>query len=240
MKKILLTGLAILLLCGLTESATSPIGYNTALTLAELRQEVKNNFLVMTDALFPDSVLDDFINAGCRAVAAKGVIQHVDTIIWVANTKYYDLDSAFLGFIAIYPETVVGERALDYIRAKDVGKIAASTELSSPEYVWITERDILEDVPKIWFYPPPTCSSNLTLIYTAYPVQLTATTDTTDIPTEFIDDVVRYATARCFAKAQKYQEAAWWFSLFDQFLEKQLAENRAKGYDYIVVPKTIE
>lgn len=233
MKKFLLTALVVV---GLFAWAW---GANVT-TLGDLRQDVKNNFLVMTDALFPDSVLDDFINQACRDISGYGVITDVDSIIWVANTKNYALPEDFISYIAIYPDAYSGAKAFDYIHPSAVGKIAAATDLTASRYVWITGKNSPSDVTsRIWFYPAPSAVDTLELTYAREATELSASTDTCDIPYQFRTLIPFHVTASCFAKAQEYQKSAWWFALYDQTLNKKLLFQQQK-YDYILIPREIK
>lgn len=238
MKRTLIFALALCLLW-----AGSVWGANVT-QLSELRQDVKNQFLVTTDALHPDSVIDDYINQACRDLAGYGIIHQVDSIVWVASTRYYTLPTDFLSFNppedAGYPDGITGERAFDFISPSDVGKIGASAQASAPEYVWFTEKDNVRDTARIWFYPPPTAVDTIILVYTAEAVELSGANDTTNIPYEYRPLIVYYAVALCFAKDQEFNKASWWFALYDQTLNKKLMFDKQKRYDYIIKPKVIE
>jgi len=241
MKKFL-TGILIavlVLLPNLMNATDNPQDVYNETTLAELRQAVKNQFLVMTDALFPDSVLDDAINQGCKNLAGHNIIVEHDTIIWVANTKSYVLPVNFLDFIAIYPDTIAGAKAFDYIHPKVVGKIAAAVDLTSPRYVWVTGKSAVKDTTyRLWFYPAPTAVDTLELIYAAEAIELINSTDTTNIPYKYVDLIGYYAIGLCYAKSQNYNEASWYFALYDQMLRHFLLFEQ-KQYDYIIEPKVI-
>jgi len=240
MKKIVGLILALLLLSGSAWGAATPQDKNIAATLGDLRQDVKNKFLVMTDALFPDSILDDFINAGCRDLAGYGIIEDVDTIVWVANTKYYALPVNFRTFIAIYPDAYSGVQAFDFIHPSAVGKIAAATDLTASRYVWTTGKNSVKDTTmRIWFYPAPSAVDTMELIYGAEAIRLSASSDTTNIPYHYVPLISMYAAAECYAKAQEYSKASWWFALYDQMLNKKLLFDQ-KRYDYIIIPREIK
>ena len=233
MKKILLALLIVLFLF-------LPVQATNTTTLGELVQDVRNNLLVMDDELFPDSVMWDFINAACRRVADRGVIQQLDTLVWVADSSRYPLPVDFLSFSSIIPDGIEGEVALELIRGKDAGDIAGATQLTTPTYVWITNRDTHADTSSIWFYPPPPSVDSVILVYGAEAIELIHADSITNIPYPYRECVVVYATGLCHAKAKSYQEASWWFVQFENLFEKQLMYDMRRGYDYIVTPKEIE
>lgn len=240
MKKVLLIALVVVGLFGRAGGAATPADVNVHTILAELRQDVDNLFLVMTDNLFPDSVKDDFINLACRDLAGYNIIVDVDTIVWAANTKYYALPVNFRDFIAIYPDAYSGVKALDYIHPSAVGKIAAATDLTVSRYVWITGSCAAKDTTKrIWFYPAPSAVDTLELIYASEAIELAASTDTTNIPYHYRSLVGFYAAAMCYAKAQEYDKSAWYFALYQQMLDRKLLFEQ-KRYDYILIPREIK
>jgi len=240
MKKLLITIFLLFLLVGSAVGAATPQDKNICTTLGELRQDVKNEFLVMTDALFPDSVLDDFINHACRDLAGYNIILDVDTIVWAANTKYYALPVNFRAFIAIYPDAYSGVKAFDHIHPSAVGKIAAATDLTASRYVWITGKNTVKDTTmRIWFYPAPSAVDTMELIYAAEAINLSDTSDTTNIPYHYVPLIALYATGKCYAKAGKYNKASWYFALYDQWINKKLLFEQ-KRYDYIILPREIK
>jgi len=240
MKKILILGLALFLLPSLAWGAATPQDKNIYTTLGELRQDVKNEFLVMTDALFPDSVLDDFINHACRDLAGYNIIWDVDTIVWVANTKYYALPVNFRDFIAIYPDAYSGVKAFDFIHPSAVGKIAAATDLTASRYVWITGKNSVKDTTaRIWFYPAPSAVDTMEIIYAAEAIKLSASSDTTNIPYHYVPLISLYVAGKCHAKATEYNTASWYFALYDQWINKKLLFEQ-KRYDYIIMPREIK
>lgn len=240
MKRIVILGLALCLLVGSALGAATPQNKNIYTTLGALRQDVKNEFLVMTDALFPDSVLDDFINHACRDLAGYNIIVDVDTITWAAGTKNYVLPVNFQAFIAIYPDTVAGGKALDFIHPRAVGKIAAATDLTDSRYVWITGKNsIVDTTMRIWFYPAPPAIDKMELIYAATAINLSAASDTTNIPYHYVPLIGLYAAAKCYAKNQEHNKASWYFALYDQMLNKKLLFDQQR-YDYILVPREIK
>jgi len=231
MKRVLLLSLVFcVLLVG------SVWGANVTL-LSELRQDVKNQFLLSTDVVYPDSVIDAFVNQACRDLAGYNIIQKLDTIVSVASTKYYNLNVDFLDFIGLYYVDISGERAFDVVHPSAVGKI--STQLSVPGYVWIERRGVTADTARVAFYPVIATADSFVLVYSAEAVELSAATDTTNIPYEYRPLIVQYAVASCFAKGQEFNKAGWWFALYDQTLNKKLTFEQKK-YDYIIKPKVIE
>jgi len=240
MKKLLIVIFLVFFLLGSALGAATPQNKNIYTTLGALRQDVKNEFLVMTDALFPDSVLDDFINHACRDLAGYNIILDVDTITWVASTKNYALPVNFQAFITIYPDTIAGGKALDFIHPSAVGKIAAATNLTVSRYVWITGKNTVKDTTaRIWFYPAPPAVDKMELIYAAQAINLSATSDTTNIPYHYVPLIALYATAKCYAKAGEYNTASWYFALYDQWLNKKLLFDQQR-YDYILIPREIK
>jgi len=240
MKKLLLTALVVVFLSGSLLGAATPEDKNVFTTLAELRQDVDNLFIVMTDALFPDSVKDDFINLACRDLAGYNIIMDQDTIVWIANTKQYALPVDFRDLIAVYPDAYSGVKAFDHIHPSAMGKIAAATDLTAARYVWVTGPTAVKDTTyKIWFYPAPSAVDTIELIYACEAIKLTASTDTTNIPYHYIPLVGYHVAALCYAKAQEYQKAAWWFAYYDQQLNKKLLFEQ-KRFDYRIVPREIK
>lgn len=239
MKKFLLIALVVMFLPSLLWGATSA-DINVHTTLAELRQDVNNLFLVMTDDLFPDSVKDDFINLACRDIAGYNVIVDVDTVVWVANTRYYALPVNFRDFIAIYPDTAATGKAFSFIHPSAVGKIAAATDLTVSRYVWITGPSFPKDTTsRIWFYPAPSAIDTMQLIFASEAIELVASTDTTNIPYHYRPLVGYYAMALCYAKAEKFDRSGWYFALYQQMLDRKLLFEQ-KRYDYILIPREIK
>lgn len=240
MRKFLIAIFLLFFLPGSVWGAATPQDKNIYTTLGALRQDVKNEFLVMTDALFPDSVLDDFINHACRDLAGYNIIEDVDTIVWAANTKNYALPVNFRAFIAIYPDAYSGAKAFDLIHPSAVGKIAAATDLTASRYVWTTGKNTVKDTTaRIWFYPAPSAIDTMELIYAAQAINLSAASDTTNIPYHYVPLIALYAAGKCCAKAEKYNKASWYFALYDQWLNKKLLFDQQR-YDYILIPREIK
>lgn len=233
--------LTLLLVLGL---AFPVLAAHNVITLQELEQDVKNNIAISNDPYLPDTVLDDLINLGCREIANYGLIEKLDSVILTAGDPQYDLNEDFLEASAVRPCSVTAARGLDRIEFKDWGKIAAATQLTAMKYYAIQHEFVSDSsggftsAAQLWLYPAPQAVDTLLVHYTAEANEVIGDADTVNIPYSCRDLVVFYATALAFARSQEYDRAAWWFSLFDQTLNKKLLY-RKYGVDYLITPKVI-
>lgn len=223
-------------------------GFNVT-TLQELEQDVKNNLATEADPFHPDTVLDDFINLACRDLASYGVIVRADSVILATSGASFHIQSLSddaLEVLAVFPCTSAASRALDRIRFEDWGKIGASSDLSAIKYYAVQPSHVTDSSTglappsgaKLWLYPGPGSVDTLVVIYTAQAVELAGDADTTNIPYSYRELIVYHATALSFARAQEYDKAAWWFSLYDQQLKQKLLFRKYQ-FDYIILPKEI-
>lgn len=220
---------------------------NDVTTLQELEQDVKNNLATEADPFHPDSVLDDFINMACRELAGYGAIEKLDSVILSSGQPLYALDSVCLEIVSVFPCTVNASQGLDRIDTRDWGKIAASSQLTTSRYYAFQPAYYAEKkawaVPRIRLYPAHSgLADTLLIVYYAQANELTADTDTTNVPYEYRYLVVIHATAQSFARAQEYNKASWWFSLYDQERQRKglIKPIRLQVRDYIVKSKEID
>lgn len=237
-------------LCLLLPASMSLGAYNVT-TLAELEQDVKNNLATSADPYHPDSVLDDFINLACRDLASYDVILKADSVVLAttgAGLHVKGLNEDVLEVFAVFPCTSKASRGLDRIGFGDWGKMGAATQLAEIKYYDVQPPYVTDSIggvtgsANLWLYAAPSAVDTLVVIYSAEAVELSADDDTTNVPYIFREQIVQRATGLAFARAQEYDKATWWLSLYQQERDRKLLYQKQRILelmDYIILRKDI-
>ncbi len=154
-----------------------------------------------TDARWSNAILRDYLNQSLRDVAAKGMIEKLDTIITGADTVIYQLNADFMEIKGALVKTAQERWSSLYMRP--VGGTADKVDLYGRDgdkikvYSFhITDKFILIDSP------PPSGGDSLILIYSAYSNDLTDATGNgpestiVNVPFELQNEVIEGAMLR--------------------------------------------
>jgi len=109
------------------------------LTLSDFRRACQDQSVLSTNPFYPDSVWNNWINESCADLSGYGIIEKLDTLIWVEGNTTYNTNTDFIRLIGLATLRPVGKRALTFIPASDVGKIPVVD--FEPQVFWQTGKD---------------------------------------------------------------------------------------------------
>jgi len=178
-------------------------------TLAQIKSKIQRDLDLQDEDFIQEDELVEYINEGIDMCEAHIHTLYEDyfltstTLSWVSGTAEYALPDD------IYADKVRGllynngTTIFEIPRIKDKSKFLKAALLKefppTLDYAYIIKNSSGED-PKIVFFPTvQETSSNVTLWYLRNASELSADTDTCDIP-EFVYYVIQYAKVRCYEK----------------------------------------
>lgn len=209
--------------------------------LSDLQKDVRDLLSTSADPYHPNDTLTNLINIACREVASYGAVVKADTVVLAAGDNMYSLNEDFLECQSAFYCTATASQALQRIDFGAWGRIAAATQATQVKYYaiqpWSYWDAVTIKAANFWIYPAHSgAADTLIVMYYAEAEELSATTDTTNIPYQFTNLVVYYATGLSLARAGMYNEAAWWFALYDRTRQEK---GLLKQLDFIIKPKLI-
>jgi len=206
------------------------------LTLSDFRTEAKNQSSLIVPSFYSDTVWNSWVNEGCHDLSSYGIVEKLDTVVFVVGTMFYDLNVDLVSLIDLFPLTPEDKRALDLITPGDIGKIAGATGLSVTRYYWTTGKDISAI---IGFYPTPAAIDTVLIIYGAQAEYLSSDTDTTNIPYSFRPLITDYVIHRGLFRDGRTALADKYYEKYKNGVQEKL-KIKGKHLDYFVIPKEIK
>jgi hypothetical protein len=216
------------------------------ITLADMQKQIRSYLATDADPYYPNDTLTNYINRACREVASYGVIQKLDTVIVASGNIKVALNDDCLDVYCALPCTAAAQAKYDgiyplgRIEFKDWNRVAAASQESNTKYYAVQPA----------FYPRYAAAANMWLcpewnlgddsiwvFYYGEANELSASTDSTAIPYQYVTLVEFYATALALTSNKNYNEAAWWFAQYDRARQEK---GLLKQLDFIVKPKVIE
>ena len=198
-----------------------------ALTLAQLRTEVRAILNEATAAFYTDAQLDQFLQHGARDISMKTRCFETDaTIAVVASTLSYAEPTGALYVHAVLNATT--GIALTKISPNKMGHIVDTATAAVPLY-WFHFNE------KIWLTPIASGSVTLTVLY----AQTTETV--TDIPDQFRWMLIDYAVSRGMLRNQKTIESLALANIYNnnvQFVRRDVTERGVDTIDDLTIPDT--
>jgi len=230
--------LVLFLVLGLIGSADAAFNVTK---LSDLQKDVRDLLSTSADPYHPNDTLTNLINIACREVASYGAILRGDSVVLVAGDNMYSLNEDFLECQSAFYCTATASEALKRIDFSAWGRVAAATQATQVKYYsiqpWAYYDAVTIKAANFWIYPAHSgVADTLIVMYYAEATDLSTSTDTTNIPYHFTNLVVYYATGLAFARAGMYNEAAWWFALYDR---TRVEKGLLKQLDFIIKPKII-
>lgn len=189
----------------------------STLTRADYRVRARSLLGERTPNLFTDTELNDWLNDGQRDIAVKArcIESAAQTLALAAGTQSY-------AFTGVDPIAIIhGTRALIRIAPKNYGHI--DTNATDPQYYWVWNGYVFID-------PIPSGTpGNATLYAAGDSEDMTHDAHTSNLPVQFTQLMVLYATYHGLIKAQKFQQAASIYSIYIKELGFHQT-NDAAGY----------
>jgi len=205
---------------------------NDLLTLADFRRASQNQSVLKTNPFYPDSVWDSWINEACSDLSSYGIIEKLDTLIWIPGTMVYSLNNDFIVLTALFSLQPEGKLPIDLIPAKDVGK---SLEPNTQK-CWQAGKG---GNAIVGFFPLPTIKDTFLVIYGAEANYLISDNDTTEIPYSYRPLIIDYVVYRALLRDGKKASSNRYYDSYMKRLEVKLKFD-LKRFDVIVAPKEIK
>jgi len=232
-KNIIQVGLA-LILCLLFAQAYAETG--NLLTLVDFRRDCENQSVLINHPFYPDSLWNRWINEGSADIASYCIIEKLDTIQWVVGTMNYDLNNDFIALIALFPLKPFGKKTLNFIPAKDIGKLQELNPTEEPKDFWQSGKGRNATVG---FYPPPVVIDTMLIIYGAEAEYMDSDADTTDIPYSYRPLIIDYVVWRALLRDGKRNTAVQYWGSYKERLEANLKFEQ-KRFDVLILPEEIK
>jgi len=168
-----------------------------------------------TAELWSDVELKEYINRGyLHLVANTDYIEDSSSMFITASTQFYSLPTACIKpLIVQFDDDADGEYdTLPYASFKEVYRIAGDdlwTKTDTPDYWFLWQR-------KIGFYPTPdtTITDGGKILFVKRPTELSATTDSPDIPDQFQEGIIFYAAEQASIKARRFDDSMYFKSRY--------------------------
>lgn len=220
MKKIIVSIIIVLFLCGLSFSGTTETSGITAQTIIT---NVKRTINSESDPLYDDNDFIQWIDEAVRETVNRTDCLETTRIskTLVANTYVYDPGQSFLRVVAVFydnGDTTDDQqvRTLDRVHINDIGHNDATGD---PQIyaVW-------NDQVEIWPIPRTTQDGNSIYIYTVpLPTGVSATSSAIETPAYLDTALTYYVIAMAYFKDDRPDKAKTFLDLW----EKRLAEYKA-------------
>ena len=184
-----------------------------------------------TADIWTDVELKEYINRGyLHIVAQTDFIEDSSSMHITASTQFYDLTTDCIKpLIVQFDDDADGKYdTLPYTSFREIYKIAGDnlwTKTDTPDYWFLWQR-------KIGFYPTPdtTISDGGKVIFTERPDELSASTDTPDIPDQFQDGIIFYAAKQACIKARRFDDLVYFDSEYSRIVRamKEFMSRKSK------------
>lgn len=204
-------------------------------TLADLRRACENQAVLTTHPFYPDSVWNSWINEGCCDQSGYGIIEKLDTIMWISGVMVYDLNVDFVKFIAMFPLVPTDKTLLNFIPARDVGKVLEGL-LEGPRNFWQSGKG---KSAVVGFFPVPEMVDTLLVIYGAEANYMDSNNDTTEIPYSYRPLIIDYVVYRALLRDGKKNVSDRYWESYMERLEIKLRFDQ-KIFDVLILPKEIK
>jgi len=177
------------------------INYSVAtqlLTLSDFRRACQDQSVLKTNPFYPDSVWNNWINEACADLSGYGIIEKLDTLIWVEGTTSYSANTDFIRLVTLFAMRPVGKRALTFIPTTEIGKVPVTD--FEPQVFWQTGKG---ENAIIGFFPPPVVKDTFLVIYGAEAEDMDSANDTTGIPYSYRPLIIDYVVYRALLRDGK-------------------------------------
>jgi len=168
------------------------------LTLSDFRRAAQDQSVLSTHPFYPDSVWNNWINEACADLSGYGIIEKLDTLIWVEGVISYSANTDFIRLVTLFALRPVGKRALTFIPTPDIGKVPVTD--FEPQVFWQIGKG---ENAIIGFFPPPVVKDTFLVIYGAEAAYMDTATDTTDIPYCYRPLIIDYVVYRALLRDGK-------------------------------------
>jgi len=183
--------------------------------LSDLRGRLRSILNESTAAFWTDAELNRYINDGERDVAAKSeCIQSVSALSTALYATMYR-QVLFSGYKVLFVENTSATIpvGLQKITPKQMGRKSYTS--GAPQYWFPWGQYIIID-------PLPTASYNLNVYTANYPTyEMSADTDTPQIPSECIECIFPYAAYRALWKSKKWGQSALYYSEYIAMVQQK-------------------
>ena len=194
---------------------------------------------VYSSTIFPDSILDDFINRAINKVvvyvnAQADCILKQDTVILSTGTVQYSLNSDLFRVRKIH-HLRYSRQGLDYIPLGDWGKNPSAGLNYVARFCALDEKQLLLAEPK------PVKTDTLLVFYNAYPVVLSGDTANTDLNKDFREAIISYTLHLCMKRISEYDKATWYKVNFEKEMQDLgMTPQIAPAYDVVISTKVVK
>lgn len=213
------------------------INYSVAtqlLTLSDFRRACQDQSVLSTHPFYPDSVWNNWINEACADLSGYGIIEKLDTLIWVGGVTSYNCNGDFIRLAALFALRPVGKRALTFIPTKDIGAIPVTD--FEPQGFWQTGKG---ENAIIGFLPPPVVKDTFLVIYGAEAEDMDSDSDTTEIPYSYRPLIIDYVVYRALLRDGKRSASDRYYDSYMRRLEIKL-KFEGKQFDVFISPQEIK
>ncbi len=183
----------------------------------------------------PDSTLDTLINMALASItSACSCKTELDSVITVANTKQYALNSTFENIKSVFSPRRI-KKALTQIVSEDIGQMDVQIRSDSfPPYFYVEGK---KSAKKIGFDYTPVKVDTIWYWFYASSKLLTHDSMTVDLPEAFDNAIVFYTTALLYYRDLEYGWGDKFMTLSE--LEIAKAKMKMKIPDRLVLPKGV-
>ena len=170
-----------------------------------------------THPFYPDSVWNSWINEACADLSGYGIIEKLDTLIWVEGTVSYNCNSDFIRLVTLFAVRPVGKRALTFIPTPNIGKVPVTD--FEPQVFWQMGKG---KNAIIGFFPPPIVKDTFQVIYGAEADYMDSGSDTTEIPYSYRPLIIDYVVYRALLRDGKKTASDRYYDSYMRRLEVKL------------------
>jgi len=184
--------------------------------------------------LWTDIELGEYLNRGyLHIVAQTDYIEEIAIATVTDSQQFYALPSNCLKpLIVQYDDDADDDYdTLRYTTFKEIYRIAGDdlwTDEGTPNY-WFVWRQQIGLVP----IPDATVEDAMKLIYVKRPTELSATTDSPDIPDQFQEGIIFYACEQASIKARRFDDSMYFKSRYIEVVMGMKAFMSRKSKDRV-------
>ena len=198
-----------------------------ALTLAQLRTEVRAILNEATAAFYSDGQIDFWLQHGARDIALKTrCFESSATIAVLASTLSYAEPAGTIAVLSVF--NAATGIALTKISPNKMGHIVDTATAAIPLYFFHFNE-------LIYLTPLASAGSTLTVLYAQ------TTEAVTDIPDQFRWMLIDYAVSRAMLRNQKTIESLALANIYNnnvQFVRRDVTERGVDTIDDLTIPDT--